>query len=111
MKKIEEHEFNVEAGLIDALIVLYRMLPNDRRKLNFFLSDGKTVWVFRKGTSLFYAQDHELGLWAVASMFPGERKGPWEVFPEDRLAIITAKEEIRFISLLKYWNNFHDFEK
>lgn len=110
LKVIEDNQGNAKLGLVRALVDLYRMLPNEERKLNFYLSDGETVWVFRKGSALWFAEDLELKLTALTSTRPDGEDGPWSEFPEDRLAIIQPQEEIRFLSILDFGSHYHDFE-
>ncbi len=97
MQQIEK-QGHVEQGLIAALNSLYERLPEEMRYLNFFLSDGEHIWVFRKGTSLYYMED--AGITFVASTAPDE-SGAWQEFPEDTLARLSKTERIVFVHTIK----------
>ncbi|MFT5206772.1 MAG: putative glutamine amidotransferase [Candidatus Omnitrophota bacterium] len=94
LKHIEANDMQVEIGLTKALAALYQVIPNKKRKLNFFLSDGNSLWVFRKGNTLFYHEDNSTTI--VASSIPDPSTKDWSVFPEDKLARLTPGEPINF---------------
>ena len=99
MKSIKEADDDVEAGILSTLRKLYSVLPKNRRYLNFFLSDGQSVWVFRKGNTLFYKFNPDTQLTVVASSVPEADPGEWMEFPEDTLAVIAPKSFPKFIQL------------
>lgn len=97
MKSIEDHNWNVERGIEHGLWGLYQVIPEKNRYLNFFLTDGKTIWAFRKGTSLFYRYDADLNQSFISSTIPQSEQGYWIEFPEGKIAILKPNEEIQFI--------------
>lgn len=99
MLSIEEHAWNVEDGISHGLQGLYEVIPEEKRFLNFFLTDGETVWAFRKGTSLFYRRDELAKQSYVSSTIPEEEQGGWEEFPENEIAVLRQNLEIQFISI------------
>lgn len=88
MKTIKEYDDDVEQGIRAALHKLYTAIAEEDRYLNFFMSDGQTVWVFRKGNSLHYRFDPQTQTTVVSSTVPDKEPGDWQEFPEDTLAVI-----------------------
>lgn len=101
MKSIEEHEWSVERGIERGLLGLYQVIPEEGRYLNFFLTDGATVWAFRKGTSLFYRYDTDLKQSFISSTIPQAEQGGWREFPENEIAILKPNEKMKFITVGK----------
>lgn len=99
MKTIKEHDDMVTDGIAAAVNKLYAHIPEDKRFLNFFLSDGKTVWVLRKGNTLFYRFDPGKKTTVIASSIPGAAQEDWIEFPEDALAVIAPDAFPQFIML------------
>ena len=89
--EIEENDFNVEEGLKSAMTELYGVIEEDKRYLNFFLSDGEKIWTFRKGNTLFYKYDEQAKLTFASSTVPDDKAGDWEEFPEDTIAVFDPK--------------------
>ena len=99
MKSIKEEDDNVEAGILLALRKLYQVLEEDRRYLNFFLSNGQTVWTFRKGNTLFYQFDPEKKLTVISSTVPEADEQLWTEFPENMLAVVAPNAFPQFIQV------------
>lgn len=99
MKTIKEHDDVTEDGITAALNKLYGKIPEPDRYLNFFLSDGKTVWALRKGNTLFYRFDPHKKMTVIASSIPNQDHEDWVEFPEDTLAVIASDQFPTFIRL------------
>lgn len=99
MQNIEKEDFNVITGLKLALNKIYDRVEEDKRFLNFFLSDGESVWAFRKGTSLFYREYDTISY--ISSTIPDENQEGWMDFPENTIAEIKPNDRISFIPLKK----------
>jgi len=99
MKAVEKHNFYVETGIHHGLLVLYRVIPEESRHLNFFLTDDQTIWAFRKGNTLFYQYDELKQRSYVASTIPNEEKGQWQEFPEDTIVVLKPNSEMEFIPI------------
>ncbi|MBP9854626.1 MAG: class II glutamine amidotransferase [Candidatus Omnitrophica bacterium] len=99
MKTIKEYDDNVEKGIVEALKKVYAVIPEQDRYLNFFMSDGKTVWVMRKGNTLFYRFDHKKRMTVLASSIPNSDEKDWSEFPEDTLAVVEPQTFPKFISI------------
>lgn len=98
LKEIEANRFDVVAGLQEALKKLYAKIDEKNRYLNFFLSDGTTLWAFRKGNTLFYSYDEQQKISYVSSTVPGEKES-WQEFQEDTIAVLTTSEAPEFIPI------------
>jgi len=101
LKSIEENGRDVAQGIKDGLIKLYEKIEPDHRYLNFFLTDGQKVWVFRKGNTLFYQYDQDASIAFVSSTIPDAEQGQWREFPEDVLAVLEPNSKIKFIPIEK----------
>jgi len=109
MKIIESNNFDVEEGLKIALMNIYEVIDEENRYLNFFLTNGKKLWVFRKGETLFYSYDSDHSIGAIASSMPqhpsSQSEGKtgylrdWQSLPENMLAVLEPDENIKFITL------------
>ncbi|MGE0268261.1 MAG: class II glutamine amidotransferase [Candidatus Omnitrophota bacterium] len=99
MKTIKEYDDVTEEGILAALNKLYRKIPEQDRYLNFFLSDGKTVWALRKGNTLFYRFDPRKKMTVITSSIPNQDQEDWVEFPEDTLAVIAPDQFPKFIRL------------
>ncbi len=95
LKMIEQSRGDVEQGINAALSQLYAILGEGRRYLNFFLSDGMSIWAFRKGTSLYYLMDDKLDIAAVTSTVPDDKYN-WVEFPNNTLARLQKGRRISF---------------
>lgn len=101
LKVIEEHNWNVVNGLKEALNELYARVDEKNRYFNFFLTDGNSLWAFRKGTSLFYKQHKDLNISLISSTIPDRDPSGWFEFKEDTIATLRPREEIRFLSIFE----------
>jgi len=101
VKKIDEADSNVRKGLMNAVEELLAHTKDKPQSLNFFLADGKEVWAFRKGNSLYYTYDKENRLSIISSIVPGEGRFEWKEFPEDNLALLSSRKKPKFYSLVK----------
>ncbi len=76
LKKIEESNWDVQNGIIAAVITIY--IYSQQASLNFLLSDGENLWAFKKGWSLFYLYDPNNNYSAAASYIPSLGPGLWQ---------------------------------
>lgn len=96
LKNIENSSDATEA-IKNTLQSLYEYIEEKNRYLNFFLSNGKVVWAFRKGTSLFYKNEN--GRYYISSTIPEENDAQWSEFPENTLGIFTTNQKPQFIPI------------
>ncbi|MCP4547956.1 MAG: T9SS type A sorting domain-containing protein [bacterium] len=93
MQTVEEHGWDVKAGLGEVILKLRAFLPGEYHSLNFILSDGATLWAYREGADLFYtnAAGLDAGTTAIASRYPGHEQARWIRLENGEL--ITATKE------------------
>jgi len=99
LKHIEEVDDNVKKGLKNALRKLTAKIDKEDQYLNFFLTDGKKVWAFRKGTSLYYTYGKKDKVSIISSTIPGEDQFKWKEFPKNKIGILERSKKPRFTSL------------
>ncbi|MBL7132311.1 MAG: class II glutamine amidotransferase [Candidatus Omnitrophica bacterium] len=88
LKHIEENGWDVEKGIKEAIFDLEAKVHSGLAGFNFFLTDGETIWAFRKGRPLYSYYQTSPQYSAVASQFPYADKGEWEEVPENSLVIM-----------------------
>ena len=101
LKKIDEAKGNVLNGLKSAVSELAQHIKDEDQYLNFFLTDGKEVWAYKKGMSLFYAYDQKNRLSIISSAVPGEDQFEWKEFPEDNFALLRPNRKPKFYASTK----------
>ncbi|MDD5005356.1 MAG: class II glutamine amidotransferase [Candidatus Omnitrophica bacterium] len=88
LKCIEESNWDVEKGIKKAISILESVVRKGNLGFNFFLTDGETIWAFRKGRSLYYYYQSSPQYSVVASECPYADKGKWTEVPEGSLVIM-----------------------
>ena len=91
LKNIEENGWNVVNG---AVVAIKAMIANSTGSINFIMSDGKTVWAFRRGVDslhrLFYLYNLADGYAALASAYPSRYQDNWIEMTEYQLIVLHA---------------------
>ena len=93
LKKIEEQGGDVSQGIISAVS---RMVQDgERGGMNFILSDGHTLWIFRRGGlilrhKLYYFYDQTKGYSAVATQYPSDEQEGWIAMKNYELAVLKG---------------------
>ncbi|MBL7196969.1 MAG: class II glutamine amidotransferase [Candidatus Omnitrophica bacterium] len=98
LKYIQENDWDVETGIREAILKLDSVISR-KIGLNFFLTDGDTIWAFRRGYSLYYYYQPDLKYSVVASMFPYEEKEDWIEVPEKSLVVMKPDASVELISI------------
>ena len=101
--KIEQNGWNVETGIVAAVLEL---IDNGEEGLNFLLSDGESLWGFRKpqltSHTLYYIHDTVNGYSAFASEYPSGSQGDWQIVLEDYLVVLTGDSSPVVIDVHNY---------
>jgi len=84
LKCIEQNGWNVQLGIADAVKAISKL---DSGAMNFFLTDGTTLWGFRKGNTLYYIYTSEYS--AIASQPPTSTQGSWIALNDYNLITLT----------------------
>jgi predicted glutamine amidotransferase len=88
LKCIEENNWVVIDGLVKAVTDISEA---DSGAMNFFLSDGETVWGFRRGNTLYYYYNETFPQYsALASQPPTNIQDGWIALYDYSLVILTA---------------------
>lgn len=88
IKCIEECNWNVTQGIAKAVIDITQV---DYGIMNFFLSDGETLWGFRKGATLYYYHNGISPQYSViASQPPTSDPNGWIPLNDYNLVILTV---------------------
>lgn len=99
LKSIEEHQWDVSNGIVAVVQQLRERLPVKDRFLNFFLTNGETLWAYREGNPLFYHDDSDQKITQLASSIPDLSQDGWRVFPEGVIGILEPGNRLNFILL------------
>ena len=75
LKCCEENGWNVTRGITTAIVNICNQVPGTGETLNFLLTDGETLWGFRKGNTLYYYYVPQYS--AIASQYPTRTQGAW----------------------------------
>lgn len=75
LKCCEESNWNVQQGIAKAIVNICNEVLGTGETLNFLLTDGETLWGFRKGNTLYYYSDSQY--LAIASQYPTSSQGAW----------------------------------
>lgn len=106
LQTIEDHNWQVKPAIADVVEHLREAIPGDGERLNFFLTDGTTLWAYRQGHALYYMYDPAVPsarrggtapraatagtpYSAVASQFPSESQGSWHEMANGDLVTLT----------------------
>jgi hypothetical protein len=57
LQTIEDFGWDTRGGIAAAVGQLRDAIPGDEEELNFFLTDGSTIWAYREGNSLYYLHE------------------------------------------------------
>ena len=90
LKKIEENGWHAVNGIVEAVTSM--IADGEGGGMNFIMSDGDTLWAFKRGASLYYlydATDPAHAFSAVATRYPSSSQGDWEWMDNYELAILT----------------------
>ena len=91
LKKIEENGWNAVSGITKATTAMFGIA--DSSAMNFIMSDGELLYVFRKGTAppytLYYLYDSANGYSASASEYPTSSQGSWTYINNYQLVVLT----------------------
>jgi len=99
LKTIEEHAGAVEPAIEEALQAMHAAGPG-LNGLNFFLTDGETLWAYREDNTLdFFYDDVGAPCSAVASQHPTDAAGWWEPVEEFDLVVLRRDGPPEFIPI------------
>ena len=90
LKKIEENGWNAVNGIVEAVTAMIG--DGETGAMNFIMSDGETLWAFRKGNTLYYLDataNPANGYAAVASAVPAPSRATGIDITTIELVVLT----------------------
>ena len=84
LKNIEENGGSAEQGIIRTVSDL---IAAGQNTMNFIMTDGHTMWSFRRGHDLCYLYDADLGYTAIASQHPSATQENWQIVEDNTLVV------------------------
>lgn len=75
LKCCEQSNWNIEQGISTAVVNICNSVSGTSETLNFLLTNGQTLWGFRKGNTLYYYNGSQYT--TIASQYPGSSQGSW----------------------------------
>lgn len=88
LEQIEKNNGNVFDGIVETV----RLIGGRDwgAPINFILSDGLSIWAFRKGASLYYIYDSQNAYSAAATKYPDAIQGNWQVMNNYELVTMSS---------------------
>jgi hypothetical protein len=83
---MEDYNFNVKPALGHVIQSLCDKIPGTGEQLNFFLTDGTTLWGYRQGNSLYCLYNLSGTAYSVlASQYTSSSQGGWITLSNNQL--------------------------
>jgi hypothetical protein len=90
LQTLEDFNWQVKPALGQVIRSLREDIPGTGEQLNFFLTDGTTLWAYREGRSLYYLYDTSGTPYsAVASQYPSSSQGSWITMSDGQLVTMN----------------------
>ncbi len=86
IKCIEQNGWNATLGISKAVADISAV---DYGAMNFFLTDGQTLWGFRRGITLYYYYNSTVPYAIIASQPPNSTQQGWTLLYDYNLIILT----------------------
>ena len=117
LQTMEDFNWQVKPALGYVIRRLQEEIPNDGERINFYLTDGTTLWAYREGSSThtlyYYYSNGSTPYSAVASQYPDATQGDWVEMTDGQIVTLRQTgapvlEEISdyFGETLVHDNNF-----
>jgi predicted glutamine amidotransferase len=98
----ENTSWNVQEGIAKAEADICNNVPGTSETLNFLLTDGETLWGFRKGGTsytLYYYNDSQY--LAIASQYPTQSQGAW-ISVSDYYLVTLVRDNVPHVERICY---------
>ena len=90
LQTIEDYNYNIKPALGHVIQCLCDKIPGTGEQLNFFLTDGTTLWGYRQGKSLYYFYNTSNTLYSVlASQYTSSSQGSWITMSDGQLVTMN----------------------
>jgi predicted glutamine amidotransferase len=86
LQTIEDYHYDIKPALGHVIQCLCDKILGTGEQLNFFLTDGTTIWGYRQGKSLYYFYNTSNALYSVlASQYTSSSQGSWKTMSDGQL--------------------------
>jgi hypothetical protein len=90
LQTLEEYHYDIRPALGHVIQCLCDKVPGTGEQLNFFLTDGATLWGYRQGKSLYYLNNTSGTLYSVlASQYTSSSQGRWVTMSDGQLVTLN----------------------
>jgi predicted glutamine amidotransferase len=104
LQTMQDFRWEIKSALGTVIQQLRDDIPGDGEELNFFLTDGKQVWGYREGRSLYVFHATSLPPFtAMASQYPQPEQGQWTEVANGQLITMTPGEFPRIEEIEDYF--------
>ncbi len=91
LQTLEDFSWEVKPALGHVIQSLHDQIPEISRYLNFYLTDGLTLWTYREGHTLFYRYDTTNVVHSeVASQYPSVTQEDWIEIEDAQIVTLTC---------------------
>jgi predicted glutamine amidotransferase len=105
LQTIQDYNYDVKAALGHVIQCLRAKLPATGEPLNFFLTDGATLWAYRQGNSLYYLYNPSGPSYSiVASQYTSPSQGSWITMTDGQLVTMTQTGAPVVENITKYFS-------
>lgn len=90
LQTLEDYHWDIKPALGHVIQSLCNKIPGTGEPLNFFLTDGTTLWGYRQGNSLYYFYNTSNTPYSVlASQYTSSSQGSWITMSDGQLITMT----------------------
>ena len=90
LQTIEDYNYNIKLALGHVIQCLCDKIPGTGEQLNFFLTDGTTLWGYCQGRSLYYYYNPTGVSYSVlASQYTSSSQGSWVTVSDGQLVTMS----------------------
>ena len=90
LQTLEDYHWDIKPALGHVIQSLCNKIPSSGEPLNFFLTDGTTLWGYRQGNSLYYFYNTSNPTYSVlASQYTSSSLGSWIAMSDGQLITMT----------------------
>jgi predicted glutamine amidotransferase len=105
MQAIEDNNYNVKAAIGHVVQSLCDKISGTGEQLNFFLTDGTTLWGYRQGRSLYYFYSRVGTTYSVlASQYTSASQGSWVTMSDGQMVTMSQTGAPLVEAVKKYFS-------
>jgi predicted glutamine amidotransferase len=90
LQTLDDYHYDVKPALGHVIQCLCDKIPGTGEQLNFFLTDGTTIWGYRQGKSLYYFRNtSDTPYTVLASQYTSSSPGGWITLSDGQLVTMN----------------------